>query len=290
MLIISSKSGQLANRLFVFAHFIHFSAEHDIMIYNPSFDEYAGYFKGTREGLVVKGNRTFHLFDRTGFTRRAGYRIICKISGFLPKMPGLKRYFNSIHLKNDEDLFVLDSPGNIEKLAAAGVTFLSGWLFRCKNIKQEHLEFIREFFKPVSEYSENIDKNISDIRKKHKTVIGIHVRRGDYKTFQGGKYFYDLEQYLKIMNGIAGLFKNEDTAFLICSNEDIDLKIFTGLHVFKSTGHFVEDIYSLAGCDYIAGPPSTFTMWASFYGQKPLYVIEYPDNELSKESFKIIQL
>jgi len=30
-------------------------------------------------------------------------------------------------------------------------------------------------------------------------------------------------------------------------------------------------IFSFAKCDYIVGPPSTFTSWASFYGDVPVY-------------------
>ena len=37
-------------------------------------------------------------------------------------------------------------------------------------------------------------------------------------------------------------------------------------------GTEIGDLYSLAACDYIIGPPSTYTQWASFYGQVPRFV------------------
>jgi len=37
----------------------------------------------------------------------------------------------------------------------------------------------------------------------------------------------------------------------------------------------VEDLYALAECDYIIGPPSTYTLWASFYGDTPLWFMEH---------------
>jgi hypothetical protein len=40
-------------------------------------------------------------------------------------------------------------------------------------------------------------------------------------------------------------------------------------------GHFIEDLYALASCDYIIGPPSTFSQWASFYGNVPRYMVNY---------------
>ncbi|MCW3058345.1 MAG: hypothetical protein JWQ02_166, partial [Capsulimonas sp.] len=46
-------------------------------------------------------------------------------------------------------------------------------------------------------------------------------------------------------------------------------------------------MYSLSECDYILGPPSTFTAWASFYGQKPLYKILEPEAAVSLDDFYV---
>lgn len=89
------------------------------------------------------------------------------------------------------------------------------------------------------------------------------------------------------MSKIADIFGKEETAFVICSNEEIDLSSFNELNVFKGQGHFVADLHSLSLCDYIAGPPSTFSMWASFYGQKPLWQIENARQNPAVESFAI---
>jgi hypothetical protein len=290
MIIISNKSGQLANRLFVYSHLMAFSLEHSLALYNPSFDEYAEFFEGSKRGLLIRNGKIQHFFDRCSFIRNFMFRVFRKLSRILPAIPIIKKYSHLIKLKNDEELFSLDSSENIELLNSVSVTFLSGWLFRCRNIRIEHAEFIRNYFKPVAEHIENIEKTIRPIRNKFKTIIGIHIRRGDYKIFQNGVYYYELEQYQTVMNNIATVFGRNETAFLICSNETFDLNTFKDLNVFKGPGHFVEDLYSLAECDLIAGPPSTFTMWASFYGQKPLYMIEDPDKEIIKGAFKIRQL
>jgi hypothetical protein len=47
------------------------------------------------------------------------------------------------------------------------------------------------------------------------------------------------------------------------------------------------DLFSLAACDYIMGPPSTFTLWASFFGGVPLYTINNSSDSLRIESFAI---
>jgi hypothetical protein len=44
-------------------------------------------------------------------------------------------------------------------------------------------------------------------------------------------------------------------------------------------------MYALASCDYIVGPPSTFSLWASFYGQVPLCFLQKPDEPLALANF-----
>jgi hypothetical protein len=53
-------------------------------------------------------------------------------------------------------------------------------------------------------------------------VIGIHIRHGDYATFEGGIYYYSLEQYAGLMKQIRSLFPDQSIRFLICSNAKFD--------------------------------------------------------------------
>jgi hypothetical protein len=81
------------------------------------------------------------------------------------------------------------------------------------------------------------------------------------------------------------LFGNRKVGFLVCSNEKHEPQKFSGLRVFLGTGQPIEDMYGLAGCDYIMGPPSTYSMWASFYGEVPLYQFEDANRKISIEDF-----
>jgi len=47
------------------------------------------------------------------------------------------------------------------------------------------------------------------------------------------------------------------------------------LSVQISDGDAANDIYLLSCCDYIVGPYSSFSQWASFVGQVPLHVVDY---------------
>src|SRR5262249_46045568 len=80
---------------------------------------------------------------------------------------------------------------------------------------------------------------------------------------------------------------NRKVTFVVCSNEEIEKVSFLPLQVIKGPGHVVKDIYLLAKCDYIMGPPSTYTLWASFYGNKPLYQLRSIAEQARPESFKV---
>jgi hypothetical protein len=56
----------------------------------------------------------------------------------------------------------------------------------------------------------------------------------------------------------------------------------------KGNNQELEDMYALAGCDYIIGPPSTFSMWASFIGKVPLFHLHDREINFSLSDFKVI--
>jgi hypothetical protein len=46
-------------------------------------------------------------------------------------------------------------------------------------------------------------------------------------------------------------------------------------------------MYALAQCDLILGPPSTFSQWASFYGQRPLCIVRDREMVVTPQSFVV---
>ena len=286
MLIISEKFGQLSNRMILFANFISFSFENNIPVYNPSFDEYSVFFEGTHKGLMIKNRIPVHFFDSSKFSRSLAYRIINFMHKVMRKINVNIPFIKNLTIKNSEKTFVLDDPENLNALTSAGIVLLSGWLFRSETLVAKHAVFIREYFTPLEIHRKNVNTIVSTVRTEFKIIIGIHMRKGDYKTFNDGRFYYTDEQYLTVMKKIMALFDN-CAAFILCSNEKIDLNNFPDIPVFKSTGHLIEDQYCLSLCDYIAGPPSTFTMWASFHGQKPLYFIEDTSKSIDLSLFEV---
>ena len=89
------------------------------------------------------------------------------------------------------------------------------------------------------------------------------------------------------MRRIELLFPSQRVTFLVCSNAALNQDSFTGLQTTCGSGHLVEDMYALAACDYMVGPPSTYTMWASFYGETPLLALKQPDKAFSLDQFDV---
>ena len=296
MIILPDRTGWLANRIFLFCQFIIFSKEHDVRILNPGFNEYADFFQTTSRQSVSSFPFRKSVFGNS-FFRKFFFKIIYFFSHSLIKtekhlrkfrlFPGFVRI---ISLKAGME-FKLNTPENISLLKKSAFTILTGWEFRYEDIDIvfSHHDIIKNYFLPCRQYLDQVDLLYSKIHSENENaiIIGVHIRRGDYKTFESGHFFYEAEEYADCMKSAAGIFKVRNVVFLVCSNETIDPIVFKnhGLKFYFGTGDKIEDMYSLARCNYLMGPPSTYSMWASIYGKVPLYMIRKPGRAVRADDF-----
>ena len=122
--------------------------------------------------------------------------------------------------------------------------------------------------------------------------VGIHVRRGDYKTFQGGRFYYSDAQYVGVMKQFKALMPHQKTVFYVCGNDpELDKEAFRKAledqrcKVEFPDGNPAEDMCLLSLCDWLIGAPSTFSLVAAMYRDVPLYWIEDPEAPLTQERF-----
>ena len=288
MLVIADKFGQLGNRLELFSHFIAFALEHNHTLSNPSFCEYAKYFQATQKdpfccyppsSLQLEDSRLLRelIFCAVHYPTLS-LRFFSKLGVHSQKIKVLSLSFNNT--------LNLDSSDFVESIAQEQILLFKGWDFRVSEaIFTKHGDAIRQHFVPIKRHVENITSLIQKIRKNCDILVGVHIRQGDYKKFMGGQFFYQIEDYIHLMKATEALFPNRNVVFLICSNARQSPHSFEDFEFTFANGHLVEDMYALAECDYIMGPPSTYTSWASFYGQVPLYRIRDARASLSLESF-----
>lgn len=150
---------------------------------------------------------------------------------------------------------------------------------------------LQQIFCPRQEICNKAVNLISEIRKDSDIVIGVHIRHGDYKTFFDGRFYYTLEEFHSFMNKIQNVHKGNRVAFFISSNEPFDVNFFEGCKCYrfnKEPSGDILDLHTLSLCDYIIGPWSTYSRWASFIGEVPLCFIKSKNQSFNKDDFSIV--
>ncbi|OGF26986.1 hypothetical protein A2331_02715 [Candidatus Falkowbacteria bacterium RIFOXYB2_FULL_34_18] len=201
------------------------------------------------------------------------------------KLRPLNRYVKYIKNKNkiicsgEEMAFYLEPTKNNSIINNKTTKiYFDGWMFRNpKGIEKYRREIIK-YFAPKEKFIKKIESKINKLKSKYNHIVGVHIRKGDYKVFLGGKLYFDdreinkiLQEYLKEFN------KDKDkTCFLACSDEKINMDKFPGLNIIKNNGNMIEDLFILAKTDIIIGSDSTFGAFASYYGDVPFVVFQKP--------------
>lgn len=292
-MIVDYKAGQLANRIFQFAYFIAHAAEHRYRLINPCFEEYKHLFDCTDKNkfpsgkisVVYSSNKTLdHYFQRgVNLVRRKAKKNNGKISVV---------NFHTIRDTHDKQYpeFDMNDPAFIS-LVKRQVVFAKGWNYRHSGLLYQHADLLRKVFKPKEIYVEAVNVTIADARERFDVIIGVHLRRGDYKNFFDGRWYYEDAVFAEKLKETKTCFeeKGKNCGFIVCSNEQVNKDAFAGMELITADRQAIVDLYLLASCDYIIGPPSTFTMWASFYGAVPLYVIRDKQKKINLSSFTVME-
>ena len=153
------------------------------------------------------------------------------------------------------------------------------------------LSDLKHIFRPKNEIMDKAEKKLIEMRYNSNLVVGVHIRRGDYATWNDGRFFYELEEYHQFMLRIKELYKELRVSFFISSNEDFSLDIFKDCECRrfgKEPSGAILDLYTLSLCDRIIGPFSSYSRWASFIGEVPLCFLEAKEQQFTEESFSKI--
>lgn len=170
--------------------------------------------------------------------------------------------------------------------------FKKGWQTRTdiQHLSQT-LPELKRIFSPKDEIMQKAEGLISEMKSSSEMIIGVHIRRGDYATWNEGRFFYELEEYRQFMLRVQNLYQNNIVSFFISSNESFSLDIFEGCNCRrfgKEPSSAILDLYTLSLCDRIIGPFSSYSRWASFIGEVPLCFLESKDQQFTEESFSKI--
>ena len=279
MIILGDNRNQMCNRLWAYSFFIAYGLKNDVEIYIPNFKEYESFF----ENLNKYQNIKFKLSEnaRTEKTIKFGISSLYKLNKI--KVSSLFKLFDIYFPKRNQlnELFCDKKK----------IVIINSW--KHKKDFDAFLEFkpqIINLFTPKDKFRKRPDSLISKLKQQNDIVIGVHIRRGDYLNFHKGIYYFDDAVYSNFMNIIRTELSEKRVTFFISSSETVDIRKYDDLNIHlleNSTG--IEDLYALSKCDYIMGPPSTFSMWASFYGSVPLKLLETENEKFTIADFSVIR-
>ena len=167
-----------------------------------------------------------------------------------------------------------------------------GWDTRTETrYLRQTMSELKHIFRPKDEIMEKAEEMITELKKKSDIVVGVHIRRGDYATWNDGRFFYSLDEYHQFMLRVQELYKGKQVGFFISSNEDFSLELFQGCNCQrfgKEPSGAILDLYTLSICDRIIGPFSSYSRWASFIGEVPLCFLEEKGQMFTEDSFSQI--
>jgi len=286
MVVVAKKVGRLANRILLFAHFIAAATEHGFKVVNPAFDSYARYFPATSRDLFCRFPAAGPMPSLGVTGRSLFYHVTLASANALHVLKQHGRDVGLIRLRRDQVLD-LDGPGFLAAMDRYKVVFVQDWFFRSEFGCEKHGDVIRSFFTPFEHHLDRVKSVLEPVRYAERFVVGVHVRQDDYAEFKGGQFLFSHRQYREVMEQVLSIFPNKSVAFLVCSDAVIPTGAFDGLEVIYGSGHELEDLYALAACDLLLGPPSTYSKWASFYGKVPRYEVRTPSLRLTPEQFRI---
>ena len=170
--------------------------------------------------------------------------------------------------------------------------FIKGWHTRRDTTYIEPAKSeLKKIFTPKDSIVKEAEELIYQLRKESDIVVGVHIRRGDYKEWNNGRFFYSFDEYYTFMKRIEKYYSDKKVAFFISSNETIDKEQFPSIkwEMHPKGASVILDLHTLSLCDVIIGPFSTFSRWASFIGEKPICYLETKDQDFNNESFSTMK-
>ncbi|MEN9233832.1 MAG: alpha-1,2-fucosyltransferase [Gloeomargarita sp. DG02_3_bins_56] len=275
MIILTHRFGRLGNRLLITAHLMAYALETGHTLMDWGFAEYAPYFVGTAPDPYVfrfpaRQDIWNHIPVNQQWLRNTiytGVRAVRKLVNFYPSLKS--------------QIQVIPEPGKhwgnpllIDDLMIKKALFIRGWYVRAPRCFTKYQDVIRACFTPLPCYQQKITEFFAPLRDQYDVIVGLHIRAGDYRLYGG---FHGLELWRTAMEQMVNHLPGKQVGFLIFSDENFcdQINVFTGFSVHFGLGHILEDLYTLAQCDYIIAPPSTYSNWAAFYGQVPICQVGY---------------
>lgn len=296
LLLYTSSAGRFGNQLLRFFHWAAWAREldHACAVLNLPFWPYAKLFSEWRRNRACLLGRTDH-----------SWNLLARAAARVPLDPWMVNWkLQRISLRASRHLTLvgvdlLDKPTDervnveepefVRRALDGRYLVCSGWEFACWNWLERHAVAVRALFAPAPPFGQITQEFMAESRRHHDVLVGLCVRRGDYRNFFDGRFYYSWESYTRWVREAADLYPGKRVGVIITGDETIPMQMLQGLPVHLATGslnrggHFLESFLQLSMCDLILGPPSTFAACAAFLGDRPWLPLRSADQTLSRD-------
>ena len=169
---------------------------------------------------------------------------------------------------------------------------VSGWNVRFYDLFLKYRQEICELFRIDDRYTVPVRRKMQE-EAEGGIRLGVHIRRGDYAQWNDGMYCYDDDVYARHINRFAAMHKDSEIHVFLSTNDSSVSKeryqqLCPAVRIHFFQGSAPEDLFMLSECDYLIGPPSTFSLVAAMYRDISLYRMDSSvDSLMTTESFRL---
>ncbi len=175
---------------------------------------------------------------------------------------------------------------------------VSGWFVRYYDLFLKYRDEICELFTLDDQYTAPVKAKMQEAEQNSQDNIlrlGVHIRRGDYAQWRDGQFLFSDEVYADHINRFADMHPGKALHVYLSTNdpsvsEEHFQKLCPKVCIHHLQGSAPEDLFMLSECDYLIGPPSTFSMVAAMYRDIPLYRMDSADAQsMTPEGFLLFE-
>ena len=268
-LVLSKYLGGLGNRLILHIHVMAFAMEHGFSLVNLTLHRDAHLFEGLWAnswcrypppafGLplhqLVRGTRFWAEYFALRDSRSPG------------AVPGLHTW-----MLGDGESLSMESSRFADVCRKHRWINLQGWLFRAPHYVQKHREAIRKIMRFRRSVNPELSSRLTPAKSGNRTRICLHIRQGDYRSWEEGQHYINPGEYAQAARRIARREARRNPEFWVCSDEPVDLTIFPPGTRTCPHRSLPEDFQVMTESDFILGGISTFSRTAAFLGDAKIH-------------------
>jgi hypothetical protein len=266
MVMLADYVGRLGNRLYLYIHVLAAAMEHGFHLSNLTLAAHAGWFEGLYRNSWCRWPPPARGWPAHRWVRpvRAMAERLVRWQQAHPSLaiPGI-----AVPATGGGRIVSMEDASFRDMVRKNLLTFPWGWGFRANRLVTRHRESIRSFLALRPGLDPNLEQQLAEIRARGWLQVCLHIRQGDFRTWQGGKFYLPPEKFSWMAHEIVRQNPVKKFHFWVCSDEAVELSPFPP-GTWASPGRSLrEDFRIMVESDYLLSGGSTLACVAGYLGK-----------------------